>query len=194
MKKIIWITLVAGAFTGINAYAADTATEVQRDVNQQQRIDQGLKSGQLSTQEAARLERGEARVDRMEQKALSDGKLSPAEKARIERAQDAESRAIYDAKHNDVKGDPNSTSSRRMQADVQRNVNQEKRIEQGVQSGALTNKEAARLEGGQARVDRQEARAGADGHVSAGEERRIQQSENRQNRQIYKKKHNERTN
>ena len=127
----------------------------------------------------------------MEKKALSDGKMTPEEKARIERAQNAESRRIYDAKHNDVKGNPNSASSQRMQADVQRNVNQEKRIEQGVKSGALTNKEAGRLEGGQARVDRKEARAGADGHVGAGEQRRIQSAENNQSKRIYKKKHND---
>ena len=76
-----------------------------------------------------------------------------------------------------------------MQADVQRNVNQESRIAQGVKSGALTNREAAKLERGQARVDRKEARAGADGKVTAGEERRIQNAENRQSARIYREKH-----
>ena len=181
---------LALAFSGAVFAQANT---VQRDANQQQRIEQGLKSGELSTKEASKLERGEAHVDKMEQNALKDGKMTPAEKARIERAQNAESKAIYDAKHNDVKGNPNSASSQRMQADVQRNVNQEKRIDQGVQSGQLTNKEAGKLEGGQARTDRKEARAGADGHVGAGEQRRIQRSENHQSKEIHRKKHNETT-
>lgn len=187
------IAVILGTAFAASAFAANPVPEVQRDVNQQQRIEQGLKSGELSTQEAAKLEKGEAKIDKMEHKALSDGKLSPEEKARIEHAQNAESRAIYQEKHNAQKGNPNSVSSQHMQADVQRNIHQEKRIEQGVQSGALTNKEAAKLEGGQARVDRKEAHAGADGQVSAGEQRHIQSAENHQSKHIYNKKHNEKT-
>lgn len=193
LTKYQTIAAVFGTVFAVCAFAADPASEIQRDVNQQSRIEQGLKSGELNTKEAAKLESGQARIDRMEQKALSDGKLSPAEKARIERAQNAESRQIYKEKHDAQTGNPNSASSQRMQADVQRNINQERRIEQGLQSGELTNKEAAKLEGGQARVNRKEARAGADGHVGAGEQRRIQGAENRQSKRIYNKKHNERT-
>jgi hypothetical protein len=80
-----------------------------------------------------------------------------------------------------------------MQADVQRNVNQQNRIEQGVQSGAVTNKEASNMERGQSRVDRKEAKAGANGHVSAGEQARIQKAENKQSNKIYREKHNNRT-
>ena len=170
--------------------AQSVGSEVQRDINQETRVEQGLKSGQLSTGEAARLERGEARIDRMESKALKDGNLSPKEAARIQRAQNQESRAINRSKHNDVTGDPNSASSQRMQGDVQRNINQQNRIEQGVQSGRLTNREASRLERGQARVNRTEARAGADGHVNAREQARIQHRENVQSRHIFRDKHN----
>lgn len=172
--------------------AQSVGTEVQRDINQETRVEQGLKSGQLSTGEAARLERGEARIDRMESKALKDGNLSQQEAARIQGAQNRESDAIYRLKHNDVTGNPNSASSQRMQADVQRNINQQGRIEQGVQSGALTNKEASQLERGQARVDRVEARAGADGHIGAREQARIQNRENKQSRKIFRDKHNNR--
>ena len=174
------------------AVGQDVGTEVQRNINQQSRIEQGLKSGQLSTGEAARLERGEARIDRMEKNALKDGTLSQQEADRINRAQNVESGKINALKHNDVTGDPNSASSQRMQADVQRNINQQSRIQQGVQSGSLSNKEVSRLEGGQARVNRAEARAEADGHVSAGEQRRIQHKENKQSRQIVREKHNNR--
>ena len=47
------------------AFAQTVGTEVQRDINQESRIEQGLKSGQLSTGEAAKLEHGESRIDRM---------------------------------------------------------------------------------------------------------------------------------
>jgi len=172
--------------------AQSVGTEVQRDINQETRVEQGLKSGQLSTGEAAKLERGEARIDRMESKALKDGNLSQQEAARIQGAQNRESEAINRLKHNDVTGNPNSASSQRMQADVQRNINQQGRIKQGVQSGALTNREASQLERGQARVDRAEARAGADGRLGAREQARIQNRENQQSRKIFRDKHNAR--
>lgn len=181
-------TLFAGA-----AIAQTAATEVQRNVNQQERIEQGLKSGQLTTREAAQLERGEAKIERMESKALADGKLSPDEKARIERAQNAESRAIDRAAHNRAVGNPNSPSSQRMQADVQRNVNEQRRIEQGLKSGQLTNREAGRLERGQAKVNQMEARAGRDGYVGPHEQQRIQAAENRQSNHIYNEKHDRQT-
>ncbi len=126
----------------------------------------------------------------MESKALKDGNLSQEEAARIQRAQNQESSTINKLKHNDVNGNPNSASSQRMQDDVQRNVNQQQRIEQGVESGQLTNTEVSRLERGQAHVDRAEARAGADGHVGAREQARIQHRENTQSRHIYRDKHN----
>ena len=174
-------------------FAQTVGTEVQRDANQENRIEQGLKSGQLSTGEAAKLERGEARIDRMEKNALKDGYLSPQEAARIQRAQNQESARINKLDNNAVSGNPNSASSQRMQGDVQRNINQQSRIEQGIQSGALTNKETANLERDQARIDRKEARAGADGHVSAGEQARIQNAENNQSNKIYREKHNNHT-
>jgi hypothetical protein len=174
------------------ALAQGVGTEVQRDINQESRIEQGLKSGQLSTGEAAKLERGEARIDRMEKNALKDGNLSQQEANRINRAQNVESGRIKALKHNGWTGNTTSAYSQRMQADVQRNINQQSRIEQGVQNGSLSSKEAANLERGQARVNRAEARAGADGHVSAKEHARIQHKENRQSRKIFRDKHNNR--
>ena len=166
-----------------------TGSIVQRDVNQEKRIEQGLQSGALNTREAARLEREEAHVDRLEANAMKDGKLSAQEKARITRAQNEVSRDIKAAKQNDVRGNPASASSRRMQADVQRNINQQERIEQGVRSGALTRRETARLEAGQAHVAAKEARAGRDGHVSGAEQARLQHAENKQSRRIHHEKH-----
>jgi hypothetical protein len=189
-KTVVTVMLVIPLASPV--LAQSVGSEVQRDINQESRIEQGLKSGQLSTGEAAKLERGEARIDRMESKALKDGHLSTQEAARIQGAQNRESAAIGRLKHNDVTGNPNSESSQRMQSDVQRNINQQSRIEQGVQSGQLTTKETSRLERGQARVDRAEARAGADGHVGPREQARIQHRENVRSEHIYRDKHNRR--
>ena len=73
-----------------------------------------------------------------------------------------------------------------------RQANQEKRIQQGVQSGRLTGKEAARLEKGQARIDRTEQRAKADGVVTKKERARMQHQQNVQSRHIARAKHNAR--
>ena len=186
-RKLILSMALLGASLGVSAQTA--ATTVQRDVNQQERIEQGLKSGALSTSEAARLEREQSAVSRQQSRALADGKLTPAEQARLRASQNKASRDIRAAKTNGVTGDPQSASSQRMQADVQRNINQDKRIEAGVQNGSLTNREVAKLERGQAHVQGKGARAGRDGHVSAAEQARVQRSENRQSRRIRNEKH-----
>lgn len=71
----------------------------------------------------------------------------------------------------------------------QRQANQERRIDQGVQSGSLTPHEAARLERGQEHVQNIEDRAKADGKVTPKERARLQQAENVQSRRIYSEKH-----
>ncbi|MEO8280057.1 MAG: hypothetical protein ABI564_10230 [Ideonella sp.] len=174
----------AGAFAQTTA-----ASTTQRDVNQQTRIENGLKGGSLSTKEAAKLEKEEIRVDRLQAKDLKDGKLTNAERSQLTAAQNKVSDNIAAEKHNAVTGNPNAASSKRMQADVARNVNQEKRIEGGIQNGSLTNHEVSKLQRGQAHVDRKEAAAGANGHVSAAEQRRVQRSENHQSNRIHRQKH-----
>lgn len=71
----------------------------------------------------------------------------------------------------------------------QRQENQERRIEQGQKSGQLTGKEAARLEKGQARVQKMEDKAAADGKVTAKERARIEHAQDRQSRKIYRQRH-----
>jgi hypothetical protein len=48
----------------------------KRQAEQQKRIDQGVQSGQLTSKEAARLEKGQERVQAMEDKAKADGKVT----------------------------------------------------------------------------------------------------------------------
>lgn len=71
----------------------------------------------------------------------------------------------------------------------QRQVNQEARIEQGVNSGALTQREAARLENGQQHVENLESKAKADGVVTKQERARLEHAEDVQSRRIYRQKH-----
>jgi hypothetical protein len=193
MKTSTLLASLLLAFGAANAFAqTTTASTVQRDVNQQTRIQAGLQNGSLSTREAGRLEKEQSQIDRLQAKDLRDGTLSPRERAHLRRAQNKSSQDIHAAKTNGVQGNPESPSSERMQADVQRNVNQEKRVEQGVQAGTLTNREVGKLERGQSRVDRAEARAAHDGHVGKLEQAGVQHKEGKQSEDIFVKKHNAR--
>ena len=71
-----------------------------REVRQDQRIEQGVKSGQLARGETRKLVRGEARVDRIEARAKRNGVVTPRERAHVQRALNHESRRIYRLKHN----------------------------------------------------------------------------------------------
>jgi hypothetical protein len=188
-RTVIAFSLLIAGIGAANAQS--TGENAQRDADQQQRIEQGLQSGQLNTREAGRLEWQEQTIDRQEAHAeKSGGQMTPQEQARINREQNAVSRNIYNDKHNAATGNPNSASSRRLQGDVQRDANRQQRIANGQNSGQLTSREAGRLESGQARVNRNEANAAANGHVGAGEQGRIEGRENNQSRRIYNKKHN----
>jgi hypothetical protein len=71
----------------------------------------------------------------------------------------------------------------------QRQAKQERHIAQGVQSGALTQREAVRLERGQQGLQLQEDRAKADGVVTRQERAHLQHAEDVQSRRIYAEKH-----
>jgi hypothetical protein len=73
----------------------------QRQRNQQERIAQGVKSGQLNARETARLEGREAAIHKEvhNDRAANGGKLTPAEKAKVNRQENRTSRSIYRQKH-----------------------------------------------------------------------------------------------
>lgn len=71
----------------------------------------------------------------------------------------------------------------------QREHHQAQRIRQGVQSGELTRPETRRLVRGEARLQRNEARAKSDGVVTARERARLQQEANVESNRIYRQKH-----
>ena len=75
----------------------------KRQEKQGQRIQKGVDSGQLNQKEAARLEKGQAHVEKLEDKALEDGKMTKQEKIRIEHAQDVQSKRIARERHDKQK-------------------------------------------------------------------------------------------
>jgi hypothetical protein len=75
----------------------------------------------------------------------------------------------------------------------QRQENQERRIDQGVASGSLTQHEAKRLDAREDRLENNEARAKADGVVTHKERARLRAETRRNSHAIARKKHNDRT-
>ena len=71
----------------------------------------------------------------------------------------------------------------------QRQENQQKRIDQGVASGQLTPREAARMDRQQDRVAASEAQAKSDGVVTKKERARLARQQNKTSRHIRHQKH-----
>jgi len=71
----------------------------------------------------------------------------------------------------------------------QRLQNQEKRIDQGVNSGALTGREAARMERRETKIEGDLAKAKADGVVTPQERKRLNKELDHQSRVIHREKH-----
>jgi hypothetical protein len=74
-----------------------------------------------------------------------------------------------------------------------RQANQEKRIEKGIASGALTARETHRLDKEQARVVKAETLAKADGTVTAAERAKLHRMQNAASKDIAKQKHDAQT-
>jgi tellurite resistance protein len=71
----------------------------KREANQQQRIDQGVASGQLNAKETNRLDKREAKLAANEAVAKADGKVTRAERRKLQHEANRNSKAIYKQKH-----------------------------------------------------------------------------------------------
>ncbi len=160
----------------------------QRKENQQDRIANGIKSGQLTAGETANLEKKEAAINKetAADRAANGGKLTPQEKAKVNRQQNRLSNQIYADKHNA------NTAHYGNNAVGQRRENQQDRIAQGVKSGQLTAGETAKLEKQQKGINKQVAkdRKGNGGTLTASQKKQINKEQNQASRNIYRKKHN----
>jgi hypothetical protein len=74
----------------------------QRKENQQDRIGQGVKSGQLTAGETSRLEHQQAGINKEERgmRAQDNGHLTKTDRQTLHQQQNQESRRIYRDKHN----------------------------------------------------------------------------------------------
>ena len=120
-----------------------------REANQDQRISNGLRSGQMTSGEAARADRTQSAIDQQVHNDRVDngGKLTGQERQQINGEQNAASRQIYNEKHNGNTVAPNEVDNRE--------ANQQQRTANGLRSGQMTSGEAARTNRNQANLAQQ---------------------------------------
>ena len=98
MKTSIIAVLFAAAALPAAAQTATPRVDA-RQASQEARIQQGVQSGALTGKEAAKLERGQDKVQSMGNKAKADGKVTPRERARLAKEQNKQSRKIAKEKN-----------------------------------------------------------------------------------------------
>src|SRR5476651_1653239 len=105
MTKLRLIPYAVLTAAGILAMSGGANAQSMYDINQRQevqqdRIDHGIRDGQITRSEAGRLEQGERNIDRAQRQAEADGHVTPQERARIDRMTNRESREISRDSHN----------------------------------------------------------------------------------------------
>jgi hypothetical protein len=100
MRALLAAIFLTGTIGAAFAQSTYTPGIDRRQDNQQRRIMQGVRSGELTPRETYQVMKGQARIQRMENRAEADGRVTRRERRRIHAAQDAQSRRIYNKKHN----------------------------------------------------------------------------------------------
>jgi len=148
MRTILFSTLAVS----ILAASGFAQSEVdKRRENQQDRIANGVRSGQLTAKETQNLEKKESNINKevgADRKA-NGGNLTNNEKKQINGQQNNVSKQIYDDKHNANKATYGNNQV------GQRRENQQDRIANGIQSGKLNAGQASKLEGKEVGINKQ---------------------------------------
>lgn len=113
MGRVLMSSLTAGVFAAALALPGIAAAQTTpahlndkthhlnaRQENQQDRIQQGVKSGQLTRGEADRLEAREGRLQANKLEDKAKGPMTAKERRQLNRQANRDSRAIYRMKHN----------------------------------------------------------------------------------------------
>jgi hypothetical protein len=185
--KLNRVFLAASVFSCAAAFAQDPATVNQRRENQQDRIANGIQSGQLTAGETKNVEGQEANLNReiRDDRQADGGKLTQSEKQQVNRQQNNLSNKIYQDKHNA------NTAHYGNNEVGQRRENQQDRIAQGVRSGSLKAGQTARLENREQGINQRVAadRQANGGKLTGQQKAQINHAQNGASRQIYRTKH-----
>ena len=103
MKIKIFGGLLVAALVITSMAQAQTHTPVinHRQRRQERRINQGVRNGELTRNEARHLRGGERRIGEQRRMAMADGRMNRGERRHLRREENRTSRAIYRDKHND---------------------------------------------------------------------------------------------
>ena len=161
-----------------------------RRQDQQQRIANGIQSGQLTAGETKSLESREANLNReiKDDRAANGGKLTQQERQQVNRQQNNLSKSIHKDKHNAAQAHYGNNEV------GQRRENQQDRIANGIRNGSMTAGEADRTENREQGINQQiqADRAANGGKLTPQEKAQINKEQNGASRQIYRQKHNAR--
>ena len=158
-----------------------------RRTDQQDRIANGVQSGQLTAGETKRLEGREANLNRevRSDRQANGGRLTAQERQQVNRQQNNVSHSIYRDKHNAAQAHYGNNEV------GQRRENQQDRIANGIRNGSMTAGQTARTENREQGINRQvhADRAANGGRLTGQQRRQINRRQNRTSRQIYHQKH-----
>src|SRR5689334_958667 len=98
MKQVVFIAAMISMM--VMSQVSNAQPIVHRQYNQYQRIQQGVRHGQLTRAEAYRLKMQQARIRQDKRMAMADRHISPRERQIINREQNRANRNIYYKKHN----------------------------------------------------------------------------------------------
>ena len=185
MKSLI-LSTVAASLLVAGAFAQSTEVGKRRE-NQQDRVAQGVKSGQLTAGETAGLEKKEAAINHevKTDRSLNGGKLTPQERKIVNGQQNQMSKQIYRDKHNAT---TEHYGNNKVDA---RRENQQDRIANGIASGKMTAGQAARAEKRESAINQEvhTDRTLNGGKLTPGERKQVNGQQNQMSKQIYSAKH-----
>ena len=160
-----------------------------REANQDQRISNGLKTGQMTSGEASRATAQQSRIDSQvsADRAANGGKLTQQQRQQVNNEQNRASQNIYDKNHNGNTIAPNAVDNRE--------ANQQQRQANGLRTGQDTSAEAARANARQAGVDQQvhNDRTANGGALNQQQRQQVNREQNANSNQVYNQKHNNQT-
>ena len=98
-RSISFAAVTGSLLVGGSAYAQSMYSIDQRQDYQQNRIEQGIRSGQITESEAWRLRQGEVAIDRAQARARADGVMTRQERYRIDQMVDRQRSQIHRQGH-----------------------------------------------------------------------------------------------
>jgi hypothetical protein len=192
MRVLIAMALLTVTAVSASVASADTQRGVRdprvnaRQHVQRERIQQGVRSGELTRREAHNAREDQRDIRQLERAYKSDGELTRGERRDLAHEQNQASRELYRNKHDAQDRAPAAVRDPRIN---QRQANQTSRVAQGVKSGELTRGEAQELRAERRDIRELERDYKSDRVLTKEERQDLNQQLNQNSREIYEEKH-----